>query len=388
MRCWCAVCLFFVVTYSMAQQAVNVEAARTESPSAGALLLRQLVSGLQNPWALALLPANEDSHSGGALITERGGRMLLLTSLVPAQGKLRSVTGLPDIYTAGQGGLLDISLSPSFARDKRVYFSYVTGDRRRSATSVAYGVLQGSHLSHVTPVFTMNHHDNSRHHYGSRLVFDAEGYLYITIGDRGNRNYAQDTKTHAGSLLRIMPNGDIPADNPFVKTGAPEIYSYGHRNAQGMLWHPLDGHIWIHEHGPRGGDEINIIYAGKNYGWPIVTQGREYSGAVIAQADSLPHMQDPLLHWTPSIAPSGMALVMAHANARHAAWNGALLIGALAGRHLRLVRMQEREVVEQEILFQNFARFRDVRQSTESDGTIYVLTDERPGGLYRLEFTE
>ena len=219
-------------------------------------------------------------------------------------------------------------------------------------------------------------------HFGSRMVFAGDGTLFITIGDRGEMERAQDLGDHAGKVIRIYDDGSIPADNPFVNTrGAlPEIYSYGHRNAQGMAVHPVTGELWLHEHGPRGGDEVNIVKPGANYGWPVVTYGIDYSGAVISRETSRPGIEEPELYWVPSIAPSGMTFLT---GTKFPGWEGDLFVGALVGQHLRRVDMEAGEVNGQEMLLERtVGRIRDVREGP--DGDIWILTDAARGGLYRI----
>lgn len=369
------VALFGAVSGVTAQSVGEATATRTRS-SAGELALVELVSGLRNPWAVAPLP------DGSALITERPGRLFHLTSLEPGEGRLVEVAGVPRVEAVGQGGLLDIIPSPAFSADETVFFSYSVAVDGGAATRVARARLDRSaaapRLVENRVLFTLNTAVGGGRHFGSRLAFDGEGRLYITIGDRGTPAEAQDPANHQGTVVRINPDGTVPADNPDL--GAVGVFSYGHRNPQGLARNPWTGEIWLHEHGPRGGDEINIVRGGANYGWPRVTFGVAYSGREISEFTSMPGMQDPILHWTPSIAPSGMAFVE---STRYRGWQGDLIVGALVQQHLRRVDLaSDGQIVGQEELFRGFARFRDVRQAP--DGYLYVLTDERSGGLYRI----
>ncbi len=332
-----------------------------------------VVTGLEHPWALAFLPG------GDLLVTERRGRLLR----IGADGQRHRIEGLPRIAAVGQGGLLDLVLDPGFADNRLLYFSYSEQFGGGQRTAVARAELAGDRLVALRRIFAMNRASSGGRHFGARLAFLPDGDLLVTVGDRGQRHRAQDPSDHAGSVLRMRPDG---SPSPRVAAlaipgAAPEVFTFGHRNAQGLAIHPTSGDIWIHEHGPRGGDEINILRGGANYGWPVVTHGREYSGPSIGVGSEAPGMEPPLLHWTPSIAPSGMAFYTGTGFPR---WRNDLFVGALAGRHLRRIVVRDGAVVEQEVLLQgNLGRIRDVRQGPE--GRLWVLTDERRGGLYRLE---
>lgn len=344
----------------------------------GTMRLRTVRTGLVTPWSVAPLP------DGGALITERRGRLLLLTSLQPGTGDLRAVDGVPAVFSGGQGGLLDVALSPDYRENGTIFLSYADRASGGAVTRVARARLETTgttpRLADMRVIFSMNRAGRTDRHFGSRLVFDDDGLLYITIGDRGERILAQDPAVHEGTVVRINPDGTVPRDNPSIGA-ARGVYTWGHRNPQGAARHPETGAIWVHEHGPRGGDEVNILRRGENYGWPRVSHGVAYSGREIAEADSLPGYADPLLHWTPSIAPSGMTFVTSE---RYAPWRGDLLVGALAGRHLRRIDLDQADRPRaQEALFRGFARIRDVRQAP--DGYIYVLTDGDRASLLRLE---
>lgn len=345
----------------------------TEESRVAAFRVVQLVGGLNHPWALAFLP------DGGVLITERPGRLLRY-----ADGEVKEITGLPRISSTGQGGLLDLVLHPDYRDNGWIYFSYSGRYGLGLGTTVGRGRLAGDRLVDVQEIFRMNKPSAGGIHFGSRLAFGADGKLYVTIGERGSRDRAQDTGDHAGSVVRLNDDGTVPADNPFTgQDGAlDEIWSYGHRNAQGMALNPATGEIWLHEHGPQGGDEINILRRGANYGWPLVSYGGEYgSGRPVGEGTAKPGVEEPLLHWTPSIAPSGMAFSTGSA---FPGWEGDLFAGALAGRHLRRVDLEGSRVVGQEALLQGVVgRIRDVRQGP--DGLLYLVTDEDNGGLYRVE---
>ena len=331
-----------------------------------------IVTGLEHPWAVAFLP------DGGLLITERPGRLLR----IGATGARATVAGLPEVAAVGQGGLLDVIIDPGFSGNRLIYFSYAERAGGGQRTAVARAELDGDRLLDVRRIFAMNRASRGGRHFGSRLAILADGDLVIALGERGQRHRAQDPADHAGSVLRIRPDGSpSPRTAALAIPGAaPEVFTYGHRNAQGLAIHPGTGAIWVHEHGPRGGDEINILRGGANYGWPVVTHGREYSGGSIGIGTEAPGMEPPLLHWTPSIAPSGMAFYTGDEFSR---WRGNLFVGALAGRHLRRVVLRGEQVIEQESLLERqVGRVRDVRQGPH--GALWVLTDEPRGTLYRI----
>ena len=338
-----------------------------------------VASGLQNPWGLAFLP------DGRMLVTERAGRL----RIVQADGRLSEpVQGLPRIDVGGQGGLLDVAIDPQFPDNALVYWSYsepATNGDAGNSTAVARGKLEGTRLIGVQVIFRQSPKVGSSAHFGSRLVFARDGRLFITLGDRfSRRDDAQTLDTHHGKVVRIEPDGRVPADNPFVgRSGAlPEIWSYGHRNLQGAALHPQTGELWAHEHGPQGGDELNIVAAGKNHGWPAITYGREYgTGLKIGEGTARADVVAPLTYWVPSIAPSGMAFLTSE---RYPGWKGNLFIGALRGAMLVRLELDGRTVVKEHRLLQSLdERIRDVRQGP--DGWLYLLTDNRNGRLIRLE---
>lgn len=335
-----------------------------------------VTDGLDHPWSLAFLPG------GDMLVTERSGRM----RLVKKNGDLhpQPISGLPPVRQHGQGGLLDVALHPDFENNAWVYFSYAEGGRRGAfGTAVARGRLKGHTLHDVEVIFRLDPKSSARQHFGSRLQFDRRGLLYITLGDRGKRMRAQRLDDHAGSLIRIHADGSVPQDNPFVGRvdAKPEIYSYGHRNMQGAALHPQSGKIWTHEHGPQGGDEINVPQPGVNHGWPVITYGVNYGiGSKIGEGTRKPGMAQPVHYWVPSIAPSGMAFYGAD---EFPNWKGNLFVGSLKFRQLvRLELDGERITHEERLLTDEFGRVRDVRVGP--DGLIYLLTDDDDGELIRL----
>jgi aldose sugar dehydrogenase len=340
------------------------------------LRVTTLINGLEHPWGLAFLP------DGRVLIAERGGRLRIASSdfkLAPVP-----ISGLPPVAAVGQGGLMDVALHPRFAENSLVYWSFAARGQGGVGTEVARGKLQGDRFDDVEVIFRALSKRGGGLHFGSRLVFDRNGFLYITLGDRGDRDRAQRLDEHAGKIIRLHDDGKVPADNPFAKqVGArPEIYSLGHRNVQGAALHPESGALWTHEHGPQGGDEINIIVAGINYGWPEITYGVEYgSGMQIGHGAAKAGMAQPIHYWVPSIAPSGMAFYRGSAFSR---WQGDLFVGALAGRSLVRLRLQGNKVVHEErLLTGTIGRIRDVRIGP--DGFVYLLTDHGSGALMRVE---
>ena len=337
-----------------------------------AFRVETVAEGFEHPWALAFLP------DGRMLVTEREGR---LNVVEPESGKTARITGLPEIVAQGQGGLLDVALHPRFSENNWVYLSYVAKGEGGFGTHVGRGRLQGTQLTDFEVLFKATPFTDTGQHFGSRLVFDGKGHLYISLGDRNERDRAQNLQDHNGSLIRLTEEGDIPQDNPFVgrKNALPAIYSYGHRNIQGMTQHPQTGEIWLHEHGPRGGDEINVPQAGKNYGWPVITHGKEYYGPSIGPAKK-EGMEQPLHHWTPSIAPSGMTFYTGDAFPR---WQGDLFVGALAQTHLARLRFDGKKLVKEErLLEEEGLRIRDVRQGP--DGLLYLVVDSGDAPILRL----
>lgn len=367
--------LFVVFFISACDQ--QAESQVPPQPDTNVFKIITVAEKLQHPWAVTFLPDD------GYLVTERRGRLWH----IDAQGRKNEITGVPPVYHSGQGGLLDVVLSPDFATDSLIYFSYAGEAGGLANTEVARAELDmvQKRLKDVEVIFKAEPKVSGSNHWGSRLLFAPDGTLFVTLGERFNyEDEAQNPENHLGTIVRLMPDGSVPADNPFVGNDEgikPEIYSYGHRNVQGIALHPDGKSIWSHEHGPKGGDEINILKAGANYGWPAVTFGVSYMGFEISDKTSAPGMEDPVLHWTPSIAPSGMAF---YSNGAIKEWNGDLFVGALAEQHLRRIVLDGDKVVEQQELLTGLeARIRDVRQGP--DGHLYVLTDSPEGRLLRLE---
>ena len=359
--------------------AAPVQAAQTNAPKAPATRIKveTFAKGLVHPWGMAFLPDNR------LVVTERPGRL----RIVGRDGQLSPpVQGLPEIAVGGQGGLLDVALHPDFARNTLIYLAYSEPRGRGNGTAVLAARLVlgegGARLVDTKVIFRQQPAHSGGLHFGSRLAFAPDGHLFVTLGERFQKEFAQELGRHWGKVVRIRPDGTVPQDNPFVgRAGAlPEIWSYGHRNPQSAAIHPVTGKLWTVEHGARGGDEINIPLAGRNYGWPVITYGRDYSGARIGVGAAKDGMEQPIYYWDPSIAPSGMAFYTADL---FPGWKGNLLVGALAGQHLaRLVLDGEKVVAEEQLLANLGDRIRDVRQGP--DGAVWLLTDDPQGRVLRL----
>ncbi|GAA4244551.1 PQQ-dependent sugar dehydrogenase [Winogradskyella damuponensis] len=320
-----------------------------------------VVSDLNNPWGFTFLPDNS------ILITEKSGELIHFKD-----GKKTAISGLPEIYVRGQGGLLDIILHPDYATNGWIYFSYASpkGEGSGGNTSIARAKLKNNSLTDLQVLYKAQPNTTKGQHFGSRLVFDKNGYLFFSIGDRGNRDEnPQDITKDCGKIYRLNADGTIPEDNPFVNSNNAKkaIYSYGHRNPQGMTLHPKTGAVWTHEHGPRGGDEINIIASGKNYGWPIISYGINYSGTKFTEISKKEGMEQPLHYWDPSIAPSGMAFINSD---KYGDWNGNLLIGSLKFQYLDMCTLKDNKVIKEERLLDGLGRIRSIKQGP--DGYIYV----------------
>jgi glucose/arabinose dehydrogenase len=334
----------------------------------------RLLKGLEHPWSLAFLP------DGRMLVTERPGRL----DLVARDFRRTKVEGVPPVFAQGQGGLFDVALHPQFEKNGFVYLSYAAPGDGGASTELARARLNGSRLEDLHVIFRQEPKTAGGLHFGGRIVFDREGYLYLTLGERGQMQRAQLPENHHGSVIRLHDDGRVPQDNPFAgKPGwKPEKHDLGHRNQQGAALHPQTGLLWTHEHGPQGGDEVNVIRPGANYGWPVITYGVNYgTGTKIGEGTRKEGMAQPVHYWVPSIAPSGMAF---YSGDRFPRWKGNLFVGALKNQMLvRLVLDGEKVVKEERLLKGVLGRIRDVRMGP--DGLIYLLTDESNGVLARLE---
>lgn len=332
--------------------------------------LDKVAEGLGVVWGLAFLP------DGIVLANVRAGDIRIFRD-----GVLQSepLAGVPEVYANGQGGLLDIVLHPDYENNGWIYISYSKPGGGGGHTAIMRAKLEGNSFTNQEVIFTATPYTDRRQHFGSRIAFDNDGYLYFTIGDRGVMNLAQDLTSFAGKTFRLYDDGRIPADNPFVgqENALDEIFTYGNRNQQGMILHPETGEIWSHEHGPRGGDELNIMRAGLNYGWPEITYGINYNGSIITDETHRDGMEQPIHYWTPSIAPSGMAYVTSD---RYPAWKGDILSGSLSFQFVNRTVLDGETIVKEERLAEAIGRVRDVRQAP--DGFIYFSTDG--GQIYRI----
>lgn len=361
--------------------ATTVRAEQTKAPAPSfksRVAVETVAKGLNHPWGMQFLP------DGRMLVTERPGRL----RIVDGKGTISPpVTGVPAVFATGQGGLLDVALDPQFSTNGRIYFSYAEPRGAGTAgTSVASAKLtladSGGALSDVRVIFRQEPATTGGLHFGSRIAIARDGNLFITTGERYQRDRSQDLSAHYGKIIRIAPDGSVPPDNPKWpgNDAKPQIWSLGHRNVQAAAIDPASGRLWTVEHGARGGDEVNHPEAGKNYGWPIITYGIDYNGSKIGVGTQRDGLEQPVYYWDPSIAPSGMAF---YAHERFSEWRGSLFVGALAGQHIaRLVMRGDEVVAEEKLLGDLGERFRDVRQGP--DGAIYALTDHPEGRVLRI----
>lgn len=335
-----------------------------------------LVEGLQNPWSIAWLP------DGRMLVTERPGRLRMVAKDFRLDPK--PIEGLPDIVAAGQGGLFDVVLHPGYRQNGWIYISYNGPGEGGHGTELMRAKLDGHRLTDRQVLFRLLPKTTTGQHFGGRIVFDSKGHVFLTLGDRGEMNRAQRLDDHAGSVIRLNEDGSVPKDNPFVgrKDAKPAKFTLGNRNMQGAALHPKTGELWTHEHGPQGGDEVNVMRAGRNYGWPVITYGANYgTGTKIGEGARKEGMEQPLHYWVPSIAPSGMAY---YEGDRFPNWRGNILLGSLKDEMLVRLELDGEKVVKEERMMRDtIGRIRDVRVGP--DGYVYLLTDERRGVLARLE---
>ena len=359
--------------------AAQVSQAQVFRSEEHAFSVTRVIGGLDHPWSLAFLP------DGRMLITERKGLLR-----IAKDGKLdpRPVPGLPQVTQHGQGGLMDVVLHPNYAQNGLVYWSFAASGADGVGTEVARGKLAGNRIDGAEVIFRQSPKGTSWRHFGSRLVFDRAGYLYITLGERGEQDRAQKPGDHAGSVIRLHDDGRVPKDNPFVGRPGwkPEKYTLGNRNLQGAALHPVTGMLWTHEHGPQGGDEVNVIRPGTNYGWPVITYGVNYGiGTKIGEGTSKEGMAQPIYYWVPSIAPSGMAF---YTGDRFPEWRDSIFVGALLGTQLQRIVLNQRglPVRRYPLLFELKQRIMDVKQGP--DGLLYLLTEEPMGALLRVEPVE
>ncbi|MGC2855897.1 PQQ-dependent sugar dehydrogenase [Novispirillum sp. DQ9] len=341
-----------------------------DAPS-GPIRVETVAHGLEHPWGLAFLP------DGRMVVTERPGRL----RIVAQDGTVSPpVDGVPRVFAEGQGGLLDIAPHPQFATNRLVYMTFSEPGAGGASTALARGRLEDGRLEEVTVLFSQTPKVDGGHHFGSRVVFAPDGTLFVTMGDRGKQEPAQDLTNHIGTIARLRDDGSVPPDNPFVgrSDALPEIWSYGHRNIQGAAIHPDTGALWEVEHGPRGGDEVNVPEKGKNYGWPLVSWGRHYSGWPISDPTTRPDLVGSIYQWTPVIAVSGMDFYTAD---RFPGWKGSALVGGLVSQGVVRLALDGQTVTDEERITLD-ARVRQVRQGP--DGAVYVITDEDDGAILRL----
>ncbi len=333
--------------------------------------LEKVVSGLNSPWGLAFLP------NGDLLVTDKSGEFYRHN---PEQG-LQQISGVPKVKYAGQGGLMDVAVHPEFEENNWIYLSFSKPNGNTATTAILRAKLNGTQLSQQEIIFEAAPYFNTRHHYGSKLVFDKEGYLYFGVGDRGRRDdNPQYLNNHCGKIHRIKDDGSIPADNPFVNDDEAKhsIYSYGHRNPQGIAMHPETGRIWEHEHGPRGGDELNLIQKGQNYGWPVISYGINYNGTIFTNKTEQEGMLQPEKYWVPSIAPCGMSFVDSDL---YPNWKNDILVGSLRFKYIARVDLEGDEVVGEEALLEGIGRLRAIEIGPEGHICFSV---EEPGVVYRI----
>ena len=355
-----AVCTALLLTASVAASATEY----TVTP---------LAENLDNPWCVTQLP------SGDYLITERAGAMKHLTT---GTGELTPIANVPEVYFAGQGGLFDVLLDRDFERNSIVYLSYAGGDKSANGTHIARARLEGDSLQDVEVIFAATPEKSGPQHYGGRMVLLPDNTLLLTTGDGFDfREQAQNISSNLGKTVRIKLDGGIPADNPFAGgSGHPAVWTYGHRNPQGLALDSANGAVYLHEHGPRGGDEINVLEPGSNYGWPITSHGHDYNGARISPFTEYEGIQPPLKVWTPSIAPSGFVV---YRGEQFPEWQGSMFVGALVDQEVRRVSF-DNDGINEEVVFPEIdARIRDIR--TTEDGALLVVTDGTPGTVYRID---
>jgi glucose/arabinose dehydrogenase len=362
-------CLFSVFTFSSSKGTIKTQDFYTSEDHR--FSLQVVAKNLGVPWGFDFLPDKK------IVLTEREGPIKIIDL---DSGKITSLEGVPPVYAKGQGGMMDILVHPQFNKNKTLFFSFSKKVSTGYTTVIAKGRLEGKKLVSLREIFHAIPANKNTHHYGSRLALDKQGFLFFTVGDRGMRHQAQSLKTHMGKVLRIHQDGRIPKDNPFTQVSGArgEIWSTGHRNPQGLTFNPQTGDLWEQEHGPRGGDEINIIEKGVNYGWPVVTYGKEYWGPSIGEGAQKKGMKQPITYWVPSIAPCGLSF---YRGDRYKAWKGSLFSGALRGAHLNRLVIKKGKVVKEERLLEKWGeRIRNVKEGPE--GYLYISVDS--GSLFKL----
>ncbi|MDN3724217.1 PQQ-dependent sugar dehydrogenase [Aequorivita sp. SDUM287046] len=359
--------LTFSISCAQPQKKNDVEL-KTEPQS---YKIEEAVKGLTIPWGMTWLP------DGSMLITEKDGRLIHFKN-----GEKTEIANVPEVYNSGQGGLMDIELHPNYAENGWIYITYATeeGTGNGGNTALIRCKLQNNSLTNIEKLYKAEPNTTAGQHFGSRIEFDNEGYVYFSIGERGERDVnPQDITRDGGKIYRLNDDGSIPTDNPFYDepNAKKAIYTFGNRNPQGMAKHPESGKIWLHEHGPKGGDEINVVKKRANYGWPIVTYGINYSGSEITNQTTKPGIEPPIYYWTPSIAPSGMAFVTSN---KYPQWEGKLLVGSLKFAYVELLSLDGEKVTSREKIAQDIGRVRNVKIGP--DGLIYIAVEGQ--GIFRL----
>lgn len=362
--------LSFSVITSCAQRKKENDVAIKTSEKRG-YTTEKIVNNLNNPWGMTWLP------NGSMLITEKAGSLIHFSN-----GTKTEIKNVPEVYNRGQGGLLDIELHPNYSENGWIYITYASseGDEEGGNTKLIRCKLKNDSLTSIEELYKATPNTSRGQHFGSRIEFDNEGYLYFSIGERGNRDVnPQDITRDGGKIYRLNDDGTIPNDNPFVneKNAKKAIFTYGNRNPQGMAKHPTTGQIWTHEHGPKGGDEINIVKKGVNYGWPVISYGVNYSGTTFTDITSKPGMEQPIYYWVPSIAPCGMDFVTGD---RYPDWKGHLLVGSLKFNYVELVKLNGNEVVGREKIAQDIGRVRNVKMGP--NGYIYIAVEGQ--GIFKV----
>tara|TARA_Y100001954_G_scaffold237426_1_gene301037 strand:+ start:6190 stop:7338 length:1149 start_codon:yes stop_codon:yes gene_type:complete len=371
--------VFFTLVFSFLSYSFGTKSTELKDFKSSKFKVEVVLEGIGVPWGFDFLP------DGGILFSERSGGIKVFNAKT---NKVDSIKGVPEVVASGQGGMLDVLIHPEFKNNKTFFFSYSKKVEDKFlkeggyTTVVARATLnkQNNALTSLKDIFIARPFNTNTHHYGSRIVMDKKGYLFISVGDRGNRHEAQSLKAHMGKVIRIHQDGRVPKDNPFFKTkGAlKEIWSFGHRNAQGLAFDPISGDLYEQEHGPRGGDEINKIQKGVNYGWPVITYGKEYWGPSIGEGTKKQGMKQPLKYWVPSIAPCGLAF---YSGSKFPDWKGSLFSGALRGKHLNRLTVKDGKVVSEERLLGELGfRVRNVKQGPS--GLLYLSVDQ--GKILRI----
>lgn len=362
--------LFFAFVFGCAEKDNGTQSA-TETPEATGFKVDTITASLDAPWGMAFLP------DGRILVTEKKGEIRVIEN-----GKLSDtrIGNVPAVYANSQGGLLDIKLPPDYGTNGWIYITFSKPGEGGGGTTLIRAKLENNALANIEELFAAQPFTSTGAHFGSRVVFDGKGYIFLSSGERGTKENSQNLGNHLGKIIRLHEDGRVPTDNPFVnqKGAKPEIWSYGHRNPQGMYYDKDNDILWAHEHGPQGGDELNRVEKGKNYGWPVITYGINYDNTPITDKTEMEGMEQPITYWKPSIAPCGMTMITSD---KFESWKGNLLVGALAKQHVARVVLKEGKYVEQEKLLEGVARVRAVEQGP--DGLIYVAT-ESPGMLLRL----